>query len=236
MPGASVIAERVSRAYGRAEILHEVSFAVEPGELVALTGPSGSGKTTLLQLIGSLDRPTGGRILVDGVSVGELRRPAVFRRKTVGFVFQLHYLLPALSARQNIELGMVAAHVSRGDRALRASELLEEVGLADRSDALPSELSGGERQRVAIARALANRPALVLADEPTGSLDSVASRQVWQLLGDVRARGGTTVIIASHDVTLGEHADRSLHLVDGRLTDPGAEVEERAPGGVAWPR
>jgi lipoprotein-releasing system ATP-binding protein len=236
MSGASVIAERVSRAYGRAEILHEVSFAVEPGELVALTGPSGSGKTTLLQLIGSLDRPTGGRILVDGVSVGELRRPAVFRRKTVGFVFQLHYLLPALSARQNIELGMVAAHVSRGDRALRASELLEEVGLADRSDALPSELSGGERQRVAIARALANRPALVLADEPTGSLDSVASRQVWQLLGDVRARGGTTVIIASHDVTLGEHADRSLHLVDGRLTDPGAEVEERAPGGVAWPR
>ena len=236
MPGSSVIAERVSRAYGRAEILHEVSFAVEPGELVALTGPSGSGKTTLLQLIGSLDRPTGGRILVDGVSVGELRRPAVFRRKTVGFVFQLHYLLPALSARQNIELGMVAAHVSRRDRAQRASELLEEVGLADRSDALPSELSGGERQRVAIARALANRPALVLADEPTGSLDSVASRQVWQLLGDVRARGGTTVIIASHDVTLGEHADRSLHLVDGRLTDPGGEVEARAPGGVAWPR
>jgi lipoprotein-releasing system ATP-binding protein len=236
MPGARVIAESVTRAYGRAEILHQVSFAVEPGELVALTGPSGSGKTTLLQLIGSLDRPTSGRILVDGVSVGELRRPAVFRRKTVGFVFQLHYLLPALSARQNIELGMVAAHVSRRDRAQRASELLEEVGLADRSDALPSELSGGERQRVAIARALANRPALVLADEPTGSLDSVASRQVWQLLGDVRARGGTTVIIASHDVTLGEHADRSLHLVDGRLTDPGAEVEERAPGGVAWPR
>jgi lipoprotein-releasing system ATP-binding protein len=235
MPGAGVIAESVSRAYGRAEILHEVSFAVEPGELVALTGPSGSGKTTLLQLIGSLDRPTSGRILVDGVSVGELRRPAVFRRKTVGFVFQLHYLLPALSARQNIELGMVAAHVSRRDRAQRASELLEEVGLADRSDALPSELSGGERQRVAIARALANRPALVLADEPTGSLDSVASRQVWQLLGDVRARSGTTVIIASHDVTLGEHADRSLHLVDGRLTDPGAEVDERAPGGVAWP-
>lgn len=235
MPGASVIAERVSRAYGRAEILHEVSFAVEPGELVALTGPSGSGKTTLLQLIGSLDRPTGGRILVDGVSVGELRRPAAFRRRTVGFVFQLHYLLPALSARQNIELGMVAAHVSRRDRAQRASELLEEVGLADRSEALPSELSGGERQRVAIARALANRPALVLADEPTGSLDSVASGQVWQLLGEVRARSGTTVIIASHDVTLGEHADRSLHLVDGRLTDPGAEVDELARGGVAWP-
>ncbi len=118
----------------------------------------------------------------------------------------------------------------------RASELLEEVGLADRSEALPSELSGGERQRVAIARALANRPALVLADEPTGSLDTVASRQVWQLLGDVRARHGTTVIIASHDLTLSEHADRSLHLVDGRLTESGQPADEQARGSVAWPR
>ncbi len=236
MPGASVIVDKVSRSYGQAEVLHEVSFTVEPGELVALTGPSGSGKTTLLQLIGSLDSPTSGRILVDGVSVGELRRPAAFRRKTVGFVFQLHHLLPALSARQNIELGMVAAHVSRRDRAERAKELLEEIGLVDRSEALPSELSGGERQRVAIARALANQPALVLADEPTGSLDTAASRQVWQLLGDIRARRGTTVIVASHDLTLGEHADRSLHLVDGRLTEPGAGVDAPARGAVAWPR
>lgn len=236
MPGASVIVDKVSRSYGQAEVLHEVSFTVEPGELVALTGPSGSGKTTLLQLIGSLDSPTSGRILVDGVSVGELRRPAAFRRKTVGFVFQLHHLLPALSARQNIELGMVAAHVSRRDRAERAKELLEEIGLVDRSEALPSELSGGERQRVAIARALANQPALVLADEPTGSLDTAASRQVWQLLGDIRARRGTTVIVASHDLTLGEHADRSLHLVDGRLTEPGAGVDAPARGAMAWPR
>jgi ABC-type lipoprotein export system ATPase subunit len=233
MPGASVIVQDASRAYGRTEVLHQVSFTVEPGELVALTGPSGSGKTTLLQLIGSLDRPTSGRILVNGISVGELRRPAIFRRSTVGFVFQLHYLLPALSARQNVELGMAAAHVPRRERANRASALLEEVGLPDRGDSLPSELSGGERQRVAIARALANQPTLVLADEPTGALDTVASGQVWRLLSDVRARRGTTVIIASHDLTLGEHADRSLHLVDGRLTQPGTAPLEPAPG-VTW--
>jgi len=219
MAGASVIAEAVSRCYGRSEVLHDVSFSIDPGELVALTGPSGSGKTTLLQLIGSLDRPTRGRIIVDDVNVGELRHPALFRRRTVGFVFQLHYLLPALSTQQNVELPLAAAHVSRRERAARARSLLGEVGLADRADDLPSELSGGERQRVAIARALANEPPLILADEPTGALDTAASAQVWRLLSDVRSRRGTTVIIASHDVTLGEHVDRSLHMVDGRLTE-----------------
>jgi ABC-type lipoprotein export system ATPase subunit len=219
MAGASVIAEAVSRCYGRSEVLHDVSFVIEPGELVALTGPSGSGKTTLLQLIGSLDRPTRGRILVDDVNVGELRRPALFRRSTVGFVFQLHYLLPTLSAQQNVELPLAAAGVSRRERGARARALLGEVGLADRAGDLPSELSGGERQRVAIARALANEPPLILADEPTGALDTAASAQVWRLLSEVRTRRGATVIIASHDVTLGEHVDRSLHLVDGRLTE-----------------
>ena len=225
MPGASVIAEDVSRTYGRSEVLHDVNFAVEPGELVALTGPSGSGKTTLLQLIGSLDRPTRGRILVDGTDVGSLRRPALFRRSTVGFVFQLHYLLPTLSPQQNVELPLSAAHVSRRERAARARALLGEVGLSDRARALPADLSGGERQRVAIARALANEPPLVLADEPTGSLDSVASAQVWRMLSEVRSRRGTTVIIASHDLTLGEHADRSLHLIDGRLIESGKQPD-----------
>ncbi len=229
MPGASVIAAGLSRSYGPSEVLHDVSFTIEPGELVALTGPSGSGKTTLLQLIGSLDRPTRGRILVDDVNVGELRRPALFRRRTIGFVFQLHYLLPALSAQQNVELPLAAARVSRRERGERARALLGEVGLADRADDLPSELSGGERQRVAIARALANEPPLVLADEPTGSLDTVASAQVWRLLSAVRERRGATVIIASHDVTLGEHVDRSLHLVDGRLTEAGT-ARHAVPG------
>lgn len=231
MRGARVLAEHVSRAYGRALVLDDVSFAVEPGQLVALTGPSGSGKTTLLQLIGSLDRPTNGRIMVDDISVGELSHPAEFRRATVGFVFQLHYLLPALSAHENVELPLVAARVPRRERAERALELLDEVGLAGRARARAADLSGGERQRVAIARALAGRPRLILADEPTGSLDTVASGKIWELLSDLRTRRGTTVIVASHDLTLEEHTDRSLRLLDGRMVPP-AEGQ-LTPEGVA---
>jgi ABC-type lipoprotein export system ATPase subunit len=227
MSGARVVIDHVSRAYGRSVVLNDVSFVVEPGELIALTGPSGSGKTTLLQLIGSLDRPSSGAIFVDDVSVGELTRPAHFRRETVGFVFQLHYLLPALTVQQNVELPLVAARVPRRERASRSLELLEEVGLGTRASDLPADLSGGERQRVAIARALAGRPRLILADEPTGSLDSVASRRVWDLLGEVRARRGTTVIIASHDATLVERVDRALRLMDGRLVPPGEPQRAR---------
>jgi putative ABC transport system ATP-binding protein len=217
MAGARVTVEHVSRVYGRAIVLNDVSFVVEPGELVALTGASGSGKTTLLQLIGSLDRPTRGSIHVDDVAVEKLIHPALFRREVVGFVFQLHHLLPTLSAQQNVELPMIAAHLAKRDRAVRTLELLDEVGLADRALDLPANLSGGERQRVAIARALAGRPRLLLADEPTGALDSVASREMWTLLGEIRVRHGTTVIIATHDVTLAEQADRALELADGRL-------------------
>ncbi len=220
-------AEGVTRAYGGTDVLHDVSFTIEPGELVALTGPSGAGKTTLLQLIGSLDRPSRGRIFVDDIDVGELKRPATFRRSTVGFVFQLHYLLPALSAQQNVELPMSAAHAPRRERAVRALELLGEVGLGDRGGALPADLSGGERQRVAVARALANRPPLLLADEPTGALDTAASRRVWELLNDVRRRHGTTILIASHDVTLADHAGRSLALLDGRLVGARGAGEAR---------
>ncbi len=228
MPGARVSVEHVSRAYGRAIVLDDVSFEVDPGELVALGGPSGSGKTTLLQLIGSLDRPTSGSIHVDDVAVEKLRRPAHFRRDTVGFVFQLHHLLPALSAQQNVELPMIAAHVPRHERVARARELLNEVGLGDRTDAQPSDLSGGERQRVAIARALGGQPRLILADEPTGALDTVSSHRIWDVLGDVRTRHGTTVIVASHDPTLIEHADRAINLVDGRLVD---DAEHARPAG-----
>ena len=217
MAGARVLVEGVSRVYGPAVVLDDVSFTVEPGELVAVTGPSGSGKTTLLQLIGSLDRPTRGRILVNDVSVGELSHPAEFRRATVGFVFQLHYLLPALSAQENVELPMLAARLPRHARVERALELLADVGLGDRAHDRPSDLSSGERARVAIARALAGRPRLILADEPTGSLDAAASRNVWELLSSVCANDGATVIVASHDATLVEHADRSLGLLDGRL-------------------
>jgi putative ABC transport system ATP-binding protein len=226
--GVRVVAQDVRRCYGRSEILHGVSFVVEPSELVVLTGASGSGKTTLLQLIGSLDQPTSGRILVGDIDVGHLQHPALFRRDTVGFVFQLHYLLPALTAQQNVELPMLARRTSRRERAQRALALLDEVGLGDRGDSLPEELSGGERQRVAIARALINEPPLVLADEPTGALDSVASRRVWDLLEQARSTHGATIIVASHEQALAESADRVMHMLDGRLVDgsDGATVEK----------
>ncbi len=226
MAGARVVVEHVSRRYRDTLVLSGVNLELEPGELVSLTGPSGSGKTTLLQLIGSLDRPSEGRITVDGVSVGELKAPAEYRRSTVGFVFQLHYLLPGLTARQNVELPMAATRARRQERSRRALELLAEVGLSGRADDLPAELSGGERQRVAIARALANRPRLLLADEPTGALDSGASIRIWDLLDASRKRHGTTVLIASHDPTLAEHADWTIHLEDGRIRAPAELVED----------
>jgi ABC-type lipoprotein export system ATPase subunit len=226
--GSRLDVEHVSRSYGRAAILHDISFSVEPSELVALTGPSGAGKTTLLQLIGSLDRPTSGRILVDDIDVGKLRHPAKFRRDTVGFVFQLHHLLPALTVEQNVELTLVASGVGRRERVRRSLELLDEVGLPDRFKDLPADLSGGERQRVAIARALAGQPRLLLADEPTGALDTVSSRRIWELLVSVRENHGTTILVASHDETLMEHADRGLHIVDGRLVAPDADSQVEA--------
>jgi putative ABC transport system ATP-binding protein len=152
-----------------------------------------------------------------------LTHPAQFRREVVGFVFQMHHLLMALTAQENVELPLLAAGIGRRERAERALQLLGEVGLAERSRALPADLSGGERQRVAIARALSGQPRLILADEPTGSLDSVASRRVWQLLRDMRDRHGTTVLIASHDTSLIEYADRALRLVDGRLVPPSSQ-------------
>ncbi|HUY58913.1 MAG TPA: ABC transporter ATP-binding protein [Solirubrobacteraceae bacterium] len=220
MSGARILLEHVNRAHGAAQILHDVSFGVEPGELVALTGPSGSGKTTLLQLIGSLDTPTSGSIYVDDIPVHTLKHPAKFRRDVVGFVFQLHHLLPSLTVQENVELTMVAARVSRRERHARAQELLDEVGLGGRSRALPSDLSGGERQRVAVARALAGRPRLILADEPTGSLDSVASARIWALLAGLRERHGTTILVASHDPSLLEQSDRGIAIADGRVSVP----------------
>src|SRR3954447_1327207 len=215
MAGARVVLAGVTREYDGAAVLRDVDLMVEPGELVALTGPSGSGKTTLLNIIGSLDRPTRGRVLVDDLSLGDLPRPAAFRRSTVGFVFQAHYLMSALTARENVELPMVAARVPHGERRPRSDTLLAEVGLAELADRLPAELSGGERQRVAIARALANRPRLVLADEPTGSLDSEASGKVWEQFRELHDRYGSTVIVASHDPVLAGQTDRQVHLVDG---------------------
>jgi putative ABC transport system ATP-binding protein len=221
--GVEVEVERVSKTFAdRIHALRDVSLRVAAGEVLAITGPSGCGKSTLLNTIAAIERPDTGRILVDGVAVTELDHPTAYRRDTVGFVFQLHHLLPMLTARANVELPLIAAGVSRPERHRRASQLLAEVGLEERAEERPATLSGGERQRVAVARALANEPRLLLADEPTGSLDSESGRLVMALLEGARERRGTTLVIASHDPGMGRHAGRVLGMVDGMLADVSA--------------
>ncbi|HUA47718.1 MAG TPA: ABC transporter ATP-binding protein [Solirubrobacteraceae bacterium] len=209
--------ERVFKTYGRVEALRGISLTVAPGELVTITGPSGSGKSTLLNLIGALDEPDSGTIAVGGRPVPKSREAVEFRRRVVGFVFQDNLLLPYLTAQSNVETALMATGVGHDARRERSGELLAEVGLSDRVRHLPSELSAGERQRVAIARALANEPLLLLADEPTGALDSDSSERVLSLLAGVRERRGMTLIIASHDEMLARRADRVVHIADGHL-------------------
>jgi putative ABC transport system ATP-binding protein len=217
--GARVVVGEVTRAFDGETVLDRASLELAPGELVALTGPSGAGKSTLLQLIGSLDRPDAGRIEVDGVRIDRLRDATAYRRQVVGFVFQLHHLLPGLTAVENVALPMVGAHVPRAERAPRALALLEQVGLVARAARRPGQLSGGERQRVAIARALANGPRLLLADEPTGSLDSASAARVLDALFAMRERHGMTMLIVSYDHAVGERADRRLWIRDGRISE-----------------
>jgi putative ABC transport system ATP-binding protein len=217
--GIDVLVEEVVKSYGRVKALRGVSFAVGRGEFVAVTGPSGSGKSTLLNLIGTLDRPDSGTITVAGRPVPSPRDAVEFRRRLVGFVFQDNLLLPYLSAQSNVETALLATGVARDARHRRSEELLAEVGLSDRARHLPSELSAGERQRVAIARALANEPRLLLANEPTGALDSASSDRILGLLSALRSRRGMTVIIASHDPAVTRRADRVLRIVDGQVRD-----------------
>jgi putative ABC transport system ATP-binding protein len=219
--GAEVVVENVARAFegGRLRALAGVSLRVEPGELVALTGPSGSGKSTLLNLIGALDRPDGGTISIDGRRLDDVDATE-YRAGTVGFVFQFHNLIPVLSASENVQVAMLGRGRRRAAREQRAAELLAEVGLAGRANAYPPTLSGGERQRVAIARALANDPRLLLADEPTGALDSETSDQILALLQRLRESRGMTILLVTNDGTVAERADRVLELRDGRLLAP----------------
>jgi putative ABC transport system ATP-binding protein len=210
----------VVKSYGRIQALRGVSLSVAPSEFVTITGPSGSGKSTLLNLIGSLDHPDGGEISVAGAPVPAPRDAVDFRRRMVGFVFQDNLLLPYLSARGNIEAALVGAGLGRRERRERSVSLLDEVGLADRAEHIPSELSGGQRQAVALARALANDPRLLLGDEPTGALDSASGKRALDLLAALRERRGMTVIVVSHDVAVSDRADRVVHLVDGRVQVP----------------
>ncbi len=230
--GAEVVVDNVSRSFedGRIAALVEVSFRVEPGEFVSITGPSGCGKSTLLNLIGALDRPTSGEILVGGERVGGLDG-ARYRGSVVGFVFQFHNLIPTLNALENVQLPMFGHELSRGERVERARVLLEEVGLSQRASSYPPTLSGGERQRVAIARALANEPRLLLADEPTGALDSENGEQIVALLQSVRAQRGTTVLLVTNDPDVAASADRILRIRDGRIDEPTRDAEPRSASG-----
>ena len=205
--------------------LHAVDLRVERGELVAIRGRSGSGKTTLLSLIGGLDRPTGGRVLVDGAVVSEMRQDDLveLRRRRIGFIFQAFGLLSILSAAENVEVPLRLVAADPREREERVQVLLNLVGLGERARHRPHELSGGEQQRVAIARALANRPDLLLADEPTGQLDSGTGRSIMTLLRSIVRSEGLTAIIATHDPMLIDLADRAIELRDGRIVDGAAQ-------------
>lgn len=199
--------------------LRGVSFAVERGEFAVVMGPSGSGKTTLLNLIGSIDRPTRGQVFIDGRDIttlneGELTK---LRRHKIGFIFQFYNLIPALTAVENVELPMLTAGVPRKEASKRALNLLETVGLKERAEHLPDELSGGEQQRVTIARALANKPSVILADEPTGDLDTKTGTEVVQVLYNTAKEQNATVIVVTHDPLIAEKADRLIHMRDGQI-------------------
>jgi len=208
------------------EVLRRIDLKVQPGEFVAITGPSGSGKSTLLQIIGGLEQPTSGDVRLQDRSVQDLddAEMSLLRREELGFVFQLHHLIPSLSALENVLLPQLLCGSTPDAASTRARELLARVGLGDRTEHFPDQLSGGEQQRVAFARALSNDPRLILADEPTGNLDSATSREILGLLADAVATHGHTVVMATHDPLAASFADRILQLQEGLLvgTTPGA--------------
>jgi putative ABC transport system ATP-binding protein len=210
---------------GRIRALNGMSLRVAPGEFLAVVGPSGCGKSTLLHLVAALDRPDSGEIVVAGHDLAHERNLDHYRARHVGMVFQLHNLLPTLSAVENVQVPMFELGIGARERRTRARGLLELVDLADRERNRPPQLSGGERQRVAVARALANDPAVLLADEPTGSLDSEAGRNVLDLLDRIRTERGATLVLVTHDLTIAGRADRIVRMLDGRLHESPGPTE-----------
>jgi putative ABC transport system ATP-binding protein len=213
----------VGKAFNRGPVvvnaLQEVDLTIEPGQFVALEGPSGSGKTTLLQLLGALDRPSSGRVFFEGRDLAELRDGdlAELRLRSFGFVFQQFNLIPTLTALENVEAKLAPIGLGNAEARERAAAMLEEVGLAHRATHLPAHLSGGEQQRVAIARALSVEPRVILADEPTGNLDSATGGEIVEILASLAANRGTTIIVATHNAELAQRAPRRIALHDGRL-------------------
>jgi ABC-type lipoprotein export system ATPase subunit len=202
---------------GQVKALRGVDFSIEEGEFVAITGPSGCGKSTLLQLLGALDRPTSGTLFYRGRSLPDHPNPAAYRAREIGFIFQAFHLLPTFTAAENVQIPMFEIDRSTSERRERTLELLKLVGLEHRLDHFPSKLSGGERQRVAIARSLANGPSLLLADEPTGNLDSANAHSVLDLIIRLQQEQGRTMVLVTHDATIAERAGRILHMMDGRI-------------------
>jgi putative ABC transport system ATP-binding protein len=221
--GVEVVVDHVSKSFegGRIRSLVDVSFRLEAGDLVALTGPSGSGKSTLLNLIGALDRPDSGSIAVGDRQLERLQNLSEYRAETLGFIFQFHHLIPTLTALENVQVPMIGRGLRRAERVRKATALLEDCAISHRAKASPATLSGGERQRVAIARALANDPRLLLADEPTGSLDSSTGAQIVELLLSLREQRGMTILLVTNDDGVAEAGDRLLRLRDGLLEHVG---------------
>ncbi len=209
----------ITKSFGSLQVLKGVDLEIHRGEVVSIIGPSGAGKTTLLQIMGTLDRPDGGSVSFDGVAVEAMkeRELSAFRNRHIGFVFQFHQLLPEFTALENVMIPAFIGGVERREAEAQAMELLQLMGLGDRAQHKPNELSGGEKQRVAVARALINKPDVVLADEPSGSLDSHNKEELYRLIFDLRNRLGQTFVIVTHDEALAQMTDRTIHIIDGMI-------------------
>ena len=214
-----ITAKNITKSFGQLQVLKGIDLEIAKGEIVSIVGPSGAGKTTLLQIIGTLDRPDSGNLTVNGTDITALSRKKLsdFRNQHIGFVFQFHQLLPEFTALENIMIPAFIAGKGHKEAKSRAEELLQFMNLSDRATHKPAELSGGEKQRVAVARALVNNPAVILADEPTGSLDSQNKQELHQLFFDLRQEFGQTFVIVTHDEELAQLTDRTIHLRDGQI-------------------
>ncbi|MGN0233895.1 MAG: ABC transporter ATP-binding protein [Bacteroidaceae bacterium] len=217
----------IIKKFGSLQVLRGIDLEVNRGEVMSIVGPSGAGKTTLLQIMGTLDRPDQGEIIIDGENVNRLsaNKIAHFRNKNIGFVFQFHQLLPEFTALENVMIPALIGGTSKRDARQRAQQLLDFMGLSDRTEHKPNQLSGGEKQRVAVARALVNHPAVVLADEPSGSLDTHNKEELHRLFFDLRDRMGQTFVIVTHDENLAMQTDRTIHMLDGNIIVP-AEIQK----------
>ena len=210
----------ITKSFGTLQVLKGIDLLIGKGEIVSIVGPSGAGKTTLLQIMGTLDKADAGTVILNGTEVNRLKEKelSAFRNQQIGFVFQFHQLLPEFTALENVMIPAFISGASSGDAMKSAKETLDLLGLAERASHKPAELSGGEKQRVAVARALINSPAVILADEPSGSLDTRNKEELHQLFFDLRDKLGQTFVIVTHDETLAKLTDRTIHMVDGRIS------------------